>query len=120
MTRTPGVAVLAAGCVALSACLINNSAYLAQAPGLSAHGDTNAPVNQEQLPGVVEYDYQGVDSQLAKRRADAYKTMRQACRGPYKIENEGPVLLHGGRDASPTWVIHFTCVAPDSTAPHQL
>jgi hypothetical protein len=115
MTRIYGVAVFAAGLVAASAC-INNSAYLAQAPGFSAQPDTNAPVNQQRLPGVVEYGNSGLDSQIAKRRADAYKKMTQACHGPYKIENEGPVLLEGGRDASATWVIHFSCVATDSTA----
>ncbi|HEX6807522.1 MAG TPA: hypothetical protein VF118_06015 [Gemmatimonadaceae bacterium] len=119
MTSSCGVALLAAGCLALSACFPSNSAYLAQAPGLSAQADTNAPVNQRRLPGVVEYDNEGLNGQLAKRRADAYKKMTQACHGPYKIENEGPVLLYGGRDASPTWVIHFTCVGADSTASPQ-
>lgn len=118
MTRIYAVA-LAAGLLAISACLAGNSAWLAQAPGLSAQPDTNAPVNQRLLPGVVEYDNSGLDSQLAKRRADAYQKMTQACHGPYKIENEGPVLLDGGRDASPTWVIHFTCVAADSTSRSQ-
>lgn len=119
MTRTYGAAVLAAGLLASSACFPGNSAYLAQAPGPSAQADTNAPVNQQQLPGVVEYDSEALPSQIAKRRADAYKKMTQACHGPYKIENEGPVLLDGGRDASPTWVIHFACAATDSTASSQ-
>lgn len=75
MTRHYGFPLLAAGFLVLSACLTNNSAYLAQAPGLSAQADTNAPVNQRRLAGVVEYDNEGLDSQPAKRRADAYKKM---------------------------------------------
>lgn len=119
MTRIYAVA-LAAGLLIPSACLPGNSAWLAQAPGLSAQPDTNAPVNQRLLPGVVEYDNDGLPGQIAKRRADAYTKMTQACHGPYKIENEGPVLLESGRDASPSWVIHFTCVAADSTSHSQI
>jgi hypothetical protein len=79
-----------------------------------------APVNEAQRSGTIKYLNQGADFVIKGRRADAYKQMHTACRGPYKIDSEGPqadgqaavvaapvVLVSEGTQY---WYIRFSCV----------
>ena len=44
--------------------------------------------------------------------------MTAACKGPYRIDDEGPQVAGSGKNGSDEWIIHFSCVAADSTASH--
>ncbi|HEV2181232.1 MAG TPA: hypothetical protein VGR59_12980 [Gemmatimonadaceae bacterium] len=108
MIGSSRAALLALTGIGLAAC--TNAAFLMQPPGTVAPADPNAPVNQRALPGVVTYDNFDSETDVAQERADAYKRMSEVCRGPYRIDDEGPELE--GRKRA--WLIHFSCVAADS------
>lgn len=99
--------------LALAAC---TSAVLVQPPGSTLPAVANGPVNQSSLPGIVEYDNTAPDGVVAKRRADAFDKMTAACKGPYRIDDEGPQIAGVGKNSTNSWIIHFSCVPADSTA----
>jgi hypothetical protein len=105
------------------------SATMVSSPGRS--GSAYAPVNEGQRPGVVKYLNQGADFVIQNRREDAYKQMYASCRGPYRIDAEGPqvdgqtaMMIPGAPGVGSSvvvqnqeyWYIRFSCVGPTPVA----
>lgn len=85
-----------------------------------AAADPNAPVDET---GSGEIRYRLVPATLEESRAEAYRQMKSACQGPYKItfENaDAPPDPWGPRNQAQTWrVIRFRCVVEKAATPIQ-
>lgn len=82
MGRVIAVILLVVGA---SAC---TTVHLDKAPGVSSY-DPNGPVNQVDDTALGQVSYQLED------QPEAYKTMREACKGPYEILDASSVSYIG-------------------------
>lgn len=82
MSRVIAVILLVVGA---SAC---TTVHLDKAPGVSSY-DPNGPVNQVDDTALGQVSYQLED------QPEAYKTMREACKGPYEILDASSVSYIG-------------------------
>ena len=113
--RMKAAALIFALASAITAC----RAQLVSPPG-GAGSSPFAPVNEPSRPGLIKYPNGGSDAAKEKRREDAYRLMREACNGKYKIDVEGPMLEDGAVISVPSssgvftnseyWYIQFSCV----------
>lgn len=107
-------ALIAILCFVLSGC---------GASMVSTRGDSKsayAPTNEKDARiGTVKYLNEGFAGAKKKRREAAYRKASQYCKGPYKINSEGP-NSEGGAAISPSpwgavysssqyWYINFQC-----------
>ena len=104
----------------LSGCAAAYRADMVNRPG-GVTDDPNAPINEAARPGVVRYLNEGASFIRERRRADAYRMMRESCGGDYRIDSEGAQLRDGVVIAeedmaftfqSEYWYIQFSCVRP--------
>jgi len=101
--------LLAASAFAVSAGC--ESAQLVVPPG-SAVTTPGAPVNEKDRPGIIKYLSEGSDSDVKRRREEAYAKMSELCASCYEIVSEGPSqtvqAVHGdtyifGRN----WIVNY-------------
>ena len=104
----------------ISVILVGCSATMVKEPGSNS---PYAPMNADELTGIVKYLNQGASSVVRARREDAYEKMYAACKGYYEIVIEGPRVEGGIVFAADNalyisnteyWYIQFRCLrSPD-------